>query len=152
MFIHFCTCLCQVDPWKICWVKRTFIGSFLVAQWVKNPALLQLWLQLHHRFDPWLRNFYMLRAQPKKKEEKKTFIFLINVAELLYRELRPGDSPHLRWQLAVLFASNDAKYSSSSLCQSDKQTVHTSLTCEAKLFLMCLFIIYVLLWGFFSSM
>ena len=44
-----------------------------VAQWVKDPVLLQLWhrLQLHLRFDPWPRNFYMPWCGQKKKKKKK---------------------------------------------------------------------------------
>ena len=41
-------------------------GRSLAAQGVKDLALLQLWcrLQLWHRFDPWLGNFYMPRVWP----------------------------------------------------------------------------------------
>ena len=36
------------------------------AQWVKDPALPQLWhrWQLQLRFNPWPRNFHMLQVQP----------------------------------------------------------------------------------------
>ena len=39
--------------------------SSLVAQWVKDLALALLW----HRFDPWLRSFWMPQVQPKKKKK-----------------------------------------------------------------------------------
>ena len=44
-----------------------------MAQWVKDPALMQLWLRLHLRlgFDPWPRNFHVLCVWPKKKKKKK---------------------------------------------------------------------------------
>ena len=53
-----------------------------MAQWVKDPALLmmQLWLRLWHRFDPWPRNIHMLWVQPKNKNKppndtcKQTYI------------------------------------------------------------------------------
>ena len=43
-------------------------GSSLVAQWVKDPvlSLLWLWLLLWHRFDPWLRKFFMAQVWPKE--------------------------------------------------------------------------------------
>ena len=44
--------------------KKTLLGSFLVAQWVKDPALSLLWLG----FNPWSRNFHMLPSQKRKKE------------------------------------------------------------------------------------
>ena len=42
-----------------------------MVQWVKEPALMQLWhrLQLQLRFDPWPRNFHMLWVWPKKKKQ-----------------------------------------------------------------------------------
>ena len=51
--------------------KAHNLGSSLVAQWVKDPALslLWLWLQLWHGFDPWPRNFCMPQAQPERKNE-----------------------------------------------------------------------------------
>ena len=41
-----------------------------MAQQVRNPllSLWWLWLQLWHRFDPWLGNFYMLWAWLKTKK------------------------------------------------------------------------------------
>ena len=52
--------------------------SSLVAQWVKDLALLLLWLWLQLRlgFDLWPRNFCMPWAWPKKvlKKGKKEFI------------------------------------------------------------------------------
>ena len=43
-----------------------------MAQQVKEPALLLLWLGslLWHEFDPWPRNFCMPQVQPKKKRKK----------------------------------------------------------------------------------
>ena len=43
--------------------------SSLMAHWVRDLALSQLWLQLQlwQGFDPWPRNFHMLWVQPKKK-------------------------------------------------------------------------------------
>ena len=40
-----------------------------VVQWVKDLVLSLLWLRslLWHGFDPWPRNFCLLRAQPKIK-------------------------------------------------------------------------------------
>ena len=44
-----------------------------MAQWVKDPAFLQLWhrSQLWLSFDPWPENLHMLQVQPKKKIKKK---------------------------------------------------------------------------------
>ena len=39
------------------------MGSFLVAQWIKDPTL-SLWSQ----FNSWPKNFYMLKAWPKEKQ------------------------------------------------------------------------------------
>ena len=43
------------------------------GQWVKDPALLQLWhrSQLQLRFDPWPSNFHIALLQPKKKKINK---------------------------------------------------------------------------------
>ena len=43
-----------------------------VAQWVKNPELLQLWprSKLWLRFHPWPGKFHMPRARPLKKKTK----------------------------------------------------------------------------------
>ena len=43
-----------------------------MAQWVKDPALLMLWLWLQqwHGFDPWPGNFRMLQVQPKKQNKQ----------------------------------------------------------------------------------
>ena len=41
--------------------------SSLVAEGVKDPVLSLPW----HRFDPWPGNFCMLKARPKKKNERK---------------------------------------------------------------------------------
>ena len=48
-------------------------GSSLVAQWVKYPVLSLPWLGslLWCRFDSWLGNFRMLRAQPKRKKKSR---------------------------------------------------------------------------------
>ena len=47
-----------------------------MTQWVKDPALPQLWhrLQLWLRFDPWPENSHMLLVWPKKlpPQNKKT--------------------------------------------------------------------------------
>ena len=37
-----------------------------LAQWLKDPALLQLWL----RFSLWPRNFCMQRMWPKKEKKQ----------------------------------------------------------------------------------
>ena len=49
-----------------------------LAQWVKNPALLQLWLRawLWLRSDPWPRNSICCR--PAKKEKKRYFCYWWN--------------------------------------------------------------------------
>ena len=36
-------------------IRKATMGVPTVIQWVKDPALLQLWL----RFDPWPRNFHV---------------------------------------------------------------------------------------------
>ena len=41
------------------------LGSSLVAPWIKDPLLSQLWLG----FDPWPGNFFMLRMQLKEDSE-----------------------------------------------------------------------------------
>ena len=43
-----------------------------VAQWVKDPVLLQLWQrsQLWLGISPWPRDFHMLQMRPKKKQRK----------------------------------------------------------------------------------
>jgi len=53
--------LISVEVWVRSW-------SWL-AQWVKDPALLQLWrkLQLWLRFDPRLENFHMPQGWLEKK-------------------------------------------------------------------------------------
>ena len=43
------------------------VGSSLVAQWAKDPALSLLWL----RFDPWPGKFHMPWERQKKKKKKK---------------------------------------------------------------------------------
>ena len=53
-----------------------------MAQWVKDPALSLLWLQLllWHGTDPWHRNFQMLWASPlplSKKKENSSRISLV---------------------------------------------------------------------------
>ena len=37
-----------------------------LAQWVKDPVLLQLWLE----FSPWTGNFNMLQVHPKIERER----------------------------------------------------------------------------------
>ena len=54
-------------------IIKIVYGSSLVAEWVKDPALLLMWLEplLWHGFNPWPRNFLMPRMwppPPKKKE------------------------------------------------------------------------------------
>ena len=67
--------------------------SFLVAQWVKDPALSPLWLGwlLWCGIDPWLGNFHMTWDQPKKKVlvlNAKCFICLsFNLHNILYRNV-----------------------------------------------------------------
>ena len=43
-----------------------------MAQGVKDPALLLLWLRsmLWRKFNPWPGNFYIPWSQPKKEKEK----------------------------------------------------------------------------------
>lgn len=45
-------------------------GSSPVKQWVKDPALLQLWHRLHLqcRFNLWPENFHVPWVWPKNKE------------------------------------------------------------------------------------
>ena len=64
-----------------------FPGTSLMVQWVKDPALPQLWyrLQLWHRFSPWLWNFHMPWMWPKKEKEKE---FLLHFRSHNY--LKPG--------------------------------------------------------------
>ena len=54
-------------------IQKLNIGSSLVAQKVKDPALLLLWhrLQLWYRFNPWPRNFQCHGCGHKKKKKKK---------------------------------------------------------------------------------
>ena len=44
-----------------------------VVQWVKDPALIQLWhrLKLWLGFDSWSRNIHMPQVRPNKKKKKK---------------------------------------------------------------------------------
>ena len=51
--------------------------SFPVAQWVKNPALLQQWLrlELRLRFSP--RNFHMPWVWQKKKLKNNYMRFML---------------------------------------------------------------------------
>ena len=44
--------------------KELLLRSSFVVQQIKDPALSLRW----RRFDPWPGNFYMVQAQPKKKE------------------------------------------------------------------------------------
>ena len=48
-------------------------GGSLVAQWVKDPALLLQWLWwlLWCGSDPWHGNFCMLQVRPKRKMKKR---------------------------------------------------------------------------------
>ena len=47
--------------------------SFQVAQWVNDPMLSLLWLELllWRRFDHWPQNFHMLLVWPKSLKKKK---------------------------------------------------------------------------------
>ena len=49
------------------------VGVPTVAQWVKDPALPQVWprSQLQLRFETWPRNFHMPWVHPKEKKKKK---------------------------------------------------------------------------------
>ena len=51
-------------------------GVPTVAQWVKDPALLQLWhrSKLWLGFDPSPGNFHMFQGQPKKVKKKKELV------------------------------------------------------------------------------
>ena len=58
-------------PHKPDFIKfKTFVH--LSKDTIKDLALPQLWHrpQLWHGFDPWSRNFHMLRVQPKIKKER----------------------------------------------------------------------------------
>ena len=56
-----------------------------MAQRVEDVALLllQLRLLLWFRFDPWSKNFHMLKVQPKKLTQINSFIRLIWIEHLL---------------------------------------------------------------------
>ena len=45
---------------------RALVWSSLVMQWVKDPALSQLWLRSLLGFNPWPRNIHMPQARPKQ--------------------------------------------------------------------------------------
>ena len=49
------------------------MGVSSVAQWVKDPALLQLWcrLQLQLQLDTWPKDFHMPQVWQKKKKKKE---------------------------------------------------------------------------------
>ena len=51
---------------------KRLLRSSLMAQGVKDPALLLLWLRsmLWRKFNPWPGNFYIPWSQPKKEKEK----------------------------------------------------------------------------------
>ena len=61
------------DPACLCGVAGSIPRQ---QQWVKDPALLQLWPKL--RFDPWPGNFHMLWMQPKKGGKKEDVVHLYN--------------------------------------------------------------------------
>ena len=50
-----------------------------MAQWIKDMALQLLWLGsfLWCGFDPWLRNFHMLKVQQKQERKKVIMTTLI---------------------------------------------------------------------------
>ena len=49
-----------------------------VAQWVQEPALLQL----QPRFEPWSRNIYVPQPGGKKKKKKKEEISMVLLMDL----------------------------------------------------------------------
>lgn len=55
---------------------KSFIGSSLVVQWVQGPALSlpQLGPRQWRGFDPWARNFRLLKVLLKIKRERESFI------------------------------------------------------------------------------
>ena len=55
-------------------IKNIILRSSLVAQWVKDLAMLlqQPRSLLWHGFNTWPRNFHMSQMQPKKKQKQKT--------------------------------------------------------------------------------
>ena len=63
-----------------------------MVQWVKDLALLQLWdrPQLWLRFDPWPKNFCMLRAQPKEMVKVVNFLLVFILSQyfngIIYQE------------------------------------------------------------------
>jgi len=50
-------------------------------QWVKDPALLQLWyrLQLRLRLDPWSGNFLVWPEKGEKKRDKKLWLRYVHL-------------------------------------------------------------------------
>ena len=69
----------RINTWEAQWDQqclcstRTQVQSPGPAQWVKDPALLQLWqrLQLWLRSDPWPRNYICYGAERKKEGRKE---------------------------------------------------------------------------------
>lgn len=65
------------------WFKtKPELGVSAAAQWVKDPALLQLWSrsQLQLRFDTWPENFHMPPVGPKKKKEQELILIHVDGA------------------------------------------------------------------------
>lgn len=54
---------------ELCIKKRT-AGVPSVAQWVKDPGLLQHRLQLKFGFNPWPGDVYRQQMQPLEKKKK----------------------------------------------------------------------------------
>ena len=58
------------DPACLCGIVGSIPGP---GEWVKDPALPQLWhcSKMWLGLDPWPRNFHRLQVQPKKEGKKK---------------------------------------------------------------------------------
>lgn len=58
---------------------KSFIGSSLVVQWVQGPALSlpQLGPRQWRGFDPWARNFRLLKVLLKIKRERERVLSVI---------------------------------------------------------------------------
>ena len=101
---------------QFCITEKQTESSSLVVQWAKDPVLPQLWRrsQLWSGFDPWPRNFRMLRVQPKKEAD----------------DALPGEDGRLNTHL-ILFPSQNstkAKINKGLLWHSHCGTVETNPT------------------------